>query len=89
MIEHFGRHRGGVAAGVEEREERPEGRHVGDLRALAEGMSRTITATLEILPLEFLLGDDPVHGSLSGWIVEWLALLFSLIQRRQELSHHK
>jgi hypothetical protein len=20
---------------------------------------------------EFLLGDDPVHGSLSGWIAEW------------------
>jgi len=32
MIELFGRHRGGVAAGVEEREERPEGRHVGDLQ---------------------------------------------------------
>jgi hypothetical protein len=28
-------------------------------------------ANPEILPLEFLLGDDPVHGSLSGWIAEW------------------
>jgi hypothetical protein len=27
-------------------------------------------ANPEILPLEFLLGDEPVHGSLSGWIAQ-------------------
>src|ERR1700738_315121 len=27
-------------------------------------------ANPEILPLEFLLGDDPVHGSLRGWLAE-------------------
>ena len=31
----------------------------------------------EILPLEFLLGDDPVHGSLSGWIAELVRELHS------------
>jgi hypothetical protein len=33
--------------------------------------TRAAAANPEILPLEFLLGDDPVHGSLSGWIAEW------------------
>jgi hypothetical protein len=36
-----------------------------------DGRITAAAANPQILPLEFLLGDDPVHGSLSGWIAEW------------------
>lgn len=39
--------------------------------ALRNAALAAAAANPEILPLEFLLGDDPVHGSLSGWIAEW------------------